>query len=64
MQKLIILTCAIFVASCTTNTPSPNNAPCQCDIIFGHATDWDRISDALARNIYRHNKMCEELYSL
>ena len=64
MQKLIILGCVIFVASCTKNIPSPNNATCQCDIIFGHATDWEHISDDLARNIYRHNKICEDIYSL
>ncbi len=32
-----------------------------CEPIYGHATDWDNISDDLARNIYRHNLMCEEL---
>lgn len=64
MQKLIILGCMIFVASCATNTPLQNNTNCQCDIIFGHADDWDVISDDLARNIYRHNKICEEFYSL
>jgi hypothetical protein len=28
--------------------------------IYGRATDWDVISDDLARNIYRHNRLCEE----
>lgn len=32
-----------------------------CDIIRGHADDWNIISDDLARNIYRHNLMCESL---
>ena len=32
-----------------------------CDIIRGHANDWIVISDDLARNIYRHNLMCEKL---
>jgi hypothetical protein len=29
-----------------------------CDPIYGWASDWDVISDDLARNIYRHNQMC------
>ena len=29
--------------------------------IYGRNTDWDIISDDLARNIYRHNLMCEKL---
>lgn len=32
-----------------------------CTPIYGKKTDWNRISDDLARNIYRHNKMCEKI---
>ena len=28
--------------------------------IYGRANDWDVISDDLARNIYRHNRLCEQ----
>lgn len=53
----------IFVASCAKNTPLQNNvcAPVVCMPIYGRVGDWDIISDDLARNIYRHNKMCAEL---
>ena len=53
---------AIFVASCAKNTQSPNNicVPVVCVPIYGRADDWDVISDDLARNIYRHNKLCAE----
>lgn len=53
---------AIFVASCAKNTQSPNNicTPVVCVPIYGRADDWDVISDDLARNIYRHNKLCAE----
>ena len=53
---------AIFVASCAKNTQSPNNicAPVVFVPIYGQAGDWDVISDDLARNIYRHNKLCAE----
>jgi hypothetical protein len=52
----------IFVASCAKNTQLPNNicAPIMCVPIYGRATDWDVISDDLARNIYRHNILCEK----
>ncbi|MBO4745593.1 MAG: hypothetical protein J5613_00790 [Alphaproteobacteria bacterium] len=66
MRKFIILGCTIFVASCTQNTLLPNNV-CPCNAIYGYASDWDVISDDLARNIYRHNLMCENMrndYSL
>ena len=49
----------MFVASCAINTQSPNNDLCDCDIIYGHANDWEIISDDLARNIYEHNLKCE-----
>lgn len=49
-----------FVASCTINTQSQNRAICGCDIIYGHVSDWENISDDLARNIYKHNLKCEK----
>gem|GEM_PF-1480343 len=63
MQKHIVWGLAIFVASCAKNTPLPSNvcAPARCAPIYGRAADWGIISDELARNIYRHNKMCEEI---
>lgn len=61
MQKFIGLVLIIFVTSCAQNTQLPIEPNCTCDIIFGHTKDWDIISDDLARNIYRHNKMCEEI---
>ncbi len=50
----------IFVASCVKDTQLPNNvcAPITCSPIYGRETDWDVISDDLARNIYRHNMLC------
>ncbi|MBR4860333.1 MAG: hypothetical protein IKV10_03460 [Alphaproteobacteria bacterium] len=41
----------------------PNNvcSPIVCVPIYGRAGDWDIISDDLARNIYRHNRMCDEI---
>lgn len=59
MTKFIKLVWLIFAASCAINTPSQNRAICNCDIIYGHAADWDSISDDLARNIYEHNLKCE-----
>ena len=54
---------AIFVASCAKNTPLPNNVctPIVCNPIYGRESDWGNISDDLARNIYRHNRMCAEI---
>ena len=50
----------MFVASCAINTPlANNNLLCDCDIIYGRTSDWDNISDDLARNIYEHNLNCE-----
>lgn len=53
----------IFVTSCADNTPLQNRAAvapqCPCVPIYGRASDWGVISDDLARNIYRHNKICE-----
>lgn len=57
MPKFIILVPLIFVTSCAKNTQLPIEP--NCELIFGHKTDWTVISDDLARNIYRHNKMCE-----
>ncbi len=61
MKMSCVPLCAIFVASCARNTQLPNDvcAPAACVPIMGRAGDWDVISDDLARNIYRHNKMCE-----
>ena len=50
----------IFVASCTTNTQLQNRGLCDCEIIYGRKSDWDIISDDLARNIYKHNLKCEQ----
>ncbi|MBE6459715.1 MAG: hypothetical protein E7009_01895 [Alphaproteobacteria bacterium] len=63
MWKLLNVGWLIFVVSCTKNTPLPNNAcaPMVCNPIYGRATDWDVISDDLARNIYRHNRTCEQI---
>lgn len=33
-----------------------------CTPIYGRASDWNIISDDLARNIYKHNQLCEKLY--
>ncbi|MBR2393140.1 MAG: hypothetical protein IKB05_01475 [Alphaproteobacteria bacterium] len=63
MRKLLIVASMIFVTSCTKNIPLPNNAcaPMVCNPIYGRAADWDVISDDLARNIYRHNRTCEQI---
>ena len=63
MQKPLIVVLLIFVASCTKNTPLQNNVCAQfvCNPIYGRESDWGNISDDLARNIYRHNRMCEEI---
>ncbi len=52
----------IFVVSCARSTQLQNNVcgAVMCAPIYGRAGDWDVISDDLARNIYRHNKMCAE----
>lgn len=49
----------IFVASCAINTPSKNRVQFDCDIIYGRESDWENISDDLARNIYEHNLRCD-----
>lgn len=52
----------IFVTSCTRNTQSQTSCLClkvDCVPIYGHESDWNMISDDLARNIYRHNLYCE-----
>ncbi|MDR0803748.1 MAG: hypothetical protein LBO08_01505 [Rickettsiales bacterium] len=71
MQKLIILASVIFATACAQSTPSgPEtvSAPAAraavkqtCDPIYGRDSDWDIISDDLARNIYKHNRMCEQV---
>ncbi len=61
MQKFLLLIPLIFVVSCTRSTQFQNESECApCLIIYGHSKDWDNISDDLARNIYRNNKICEE----
>ena len=62
MQKLLIVGLMIFVTACVKNTPSQiSNCPrVLCQPVYGRRSDWDVISDDLARNIYRHNKICEE----
>ena len=63
MQKVIVGAVLIFVGGCARDTQLPNDvcAPIVCRPIYGRASDWDVISDDLARNIYRHNRMCEEI---
>lgn len=63
MKKLLLVPLIVFGASCTKNTPLHSDccSLISCQPIYGHASDWDVISDDLARNIYRHNRMCEEL---
>ena len=63
MRMFLIPVLLIFVASCTQNTPSQTDVcvPVICKPIYGHTADWDVISDDLARNIYRHNRMCADL---
>ena len=59
MPKFIVWVSLIFVTSCAQNTQLPIDAG--CDVIYGRVYDWDAISDDLARNIYRHNLMCEKM---
>ena len=61
MQKLLVAAVTIFVASCGKNIPLHSDvcAPVACQPIYGRESDWNLISDDLARNIYKHNKMCE-----
>ena len=50
----------IFVSSCAINTQSQTKPICDCDVIYGHTSDWEIISDDLVRNIYEHNLKCEQ----
>ncbi len=59
MKLFIRLGLLIFVASCAINTQSKNRVLCDCEIIYGREQDWEKISDDLARNIYKHNLKCE-----
>ena len=61
MLKFLGPVLVIFVTSCAQNTQFPTEQQYNCDLIFGHNSDWDVITDDLARNIYRHNKTCEEI---
>ena len=49
----------ILGGCCAKTTPLQSDRP--CIPIYGRASDWDVISDDLARNIYRHNLMCAEI---
>ena len=62
MKMLFIVPLGIFVASCARNIQLQTDvcSSVVCQPIYGRAEDWDIISDDLARNIYRHNKICEE----
>ena len=62
MQRLSVLGLMIFVGACSRNIPSQIDTcnHIMCTPIYGRASDWGGISDDLARNIYRHNKLCEE----
>lgn len=62
MKKLFQVMSMIFVVSCGKNTALLNNCDNLgvCVPIYGREADWDVISDELARNIFRHNMMCEE----
>ena len=53
----------IFVTSCAGNTQSQIDSCTKilCEPIYGRANDWNVISDDLARNIYRHNRTCEQI---
>ena len=53
----------IFVTSCARNGQLQNSVcpEITCMPIYGRASDWNVISDDLARNIYRHNRMCQEI---
>ena len=59
MKRMIKQVWIIFVTSYAINKPSKNRVKCNCDIIYGHISDWETISDDLARNIYEHNLKCE-----
>lgn len=59
MKKFIIWGLLIFVPSCAKNIPLKNDCVCPCQIIYGRKSDWNVISDDLARNIYKHNTLCE-----
>ena len=62
MKILLIVPLMIFAASCARNTQLQTDVKANllCRPIYGRANDWNCISDDLARNIYKHNKMCEE----
>ena len=62
MKLFIKLGWVIFVASCSINTRLQNSFQYDCDIIYGQESDWNTISDDLARNIYEHNLNCEKKF--
>jgi hypothetical protein len=61
----LLLLSAAGCAKCTPSEIEPASARLAirqtCEPIYGRASDWDNISDDLARNIYRHNRMCDNL---
>lgn len=60
-KRLIVLVLLILGSGCTTDIPLQNNCDCVCEPIYGRQSDWENISDDLARNIYRHNLTCEKM---
>lgn len=58
-EMFLLLGSLTFVSGCAKNTPLLIESPCAP--IYGHVSDWDVVSDDLARNIYRHNLLCEQL---
>ncbi len=56
----------MFVIGCAKNTPQNNVSNLLiarqiCEPIYGTGKDWDCISENMARQIYRHNRKCEEI---
>ena len=60
-RRHIALVLLILGSGCTTDIPLQNNCDCVCEPIYGRQSDWENISDDLARNIYKHNLTCEKM---
>lgn len=60
-KRHIVLVLLILGSGCTTDIPLQNNCDCVCEPIYGRQSDWENISDDLARNIYKHNLTCEKM---